>query len=684
MKISSGQFSDHTLRYFRQETQVRLPRPVPVKNKAPAPVQITAEQILREARERQEPESRTPNQTIIDPIELDEYQSRKRKEFENLIRRSQCNNLSVWIKYAQWEESQKGFGALARARSVWERAHNVHYKDHTLWLKYAEFEMKNKRVDNAHNVWERAVVLLPRVDQLWYKYIHMEEMLGNVDGARRVYERWMEWQPDQQGWLSYIKFEVRYKEFDSARALFERFVECHCNVSAWISYAKFEMKNGGVGRCRDVFERGVKVLGADYEVEKLSVDHIPKGRAEELYRKFVAFEKRNGDKEGVAVAIVGERRLQYENEVGKNLFNYDGWFDYIMLEKSVGDKGKIREVYERAIANVPPVEEKRYWKKYIYFWINYALYEELEAGDVERTRKVYRECLNLIPHKKFSFAKIWLLAAQFELRQLNLQGARKVLGNAIGKAPKHKIFKRYIEIEMQLGNIDRCRNIYEKYLEWSPESCYVWSKFAELERNLSETERARAIFELAIAQPALDMPELLWKAYIDFEISEGEYDKARELYKRLLDRTKHVKAWISCAKFEAAAMEVVVEGVGEDDQKRKCIHNVRRVFEEAIKYFRTLAPELKVERAILLEEWSNMEAGFGKLGNVGLVQPELPKKRRSVSSEDGLVGLEYIDYIFSEETSGSGSEHEDIGSCIQMEEAKALERRPSQWDTILS
>ncbi|KAG9148524.1 hypothetical protein Leryth_025046 [Lithospermum erythrorhizon] len=73
------------------------------------------------------------------------------------------------------------------------------------------------------------------------------------------------------------------------------------------------------------------------------------------------------------------------------------------------------------------------------------------------------------------------------------------------------IFKKYIEIELQLGNIDCCRKLYEKYLEWSSENCYAWSKNAELERSLAETERARAIFELAIDQPALDMPELIWK-----------------------------------------------------------------------------------------------------------------------------------------------------------------------------
>ncbi|PSS04236.1 Crooked neck-like protein [Actinidia chinensis var. chinensis] len=675
--------SDPSLGYLtRKDTEVKLPRATRVKNKTPAPIQITAEQILREARERQEAEIRPPKQKITDVTELNDYRLRKRKEFEDLIRRVRWNT-SVWIKYAQWEESQKDF---SRARSIWERALEVDYRNHTLWLKYAEVEMKNKFINHARNVWDRAVTLLPRVDQLWYKYIHMEEILGNVAGARQVFERWMNWLPDQQGWLSYIKFELRYNEIERARAIFERFVLCHPKVGAWIRYAKFEMKSGEVGRARNCYERAVEKLADDEEAEQLFVafaefeerckeaerarciykfalDHIPKGRAEDLYRKFVAFEKQYGDKEGIEDAIVGKRRFQYEDEVKKNPLNYDSWFDYIRLEESVGNKDRVREVYERAIANVPPAAEKRYWQRYIYLWINYALYEELDAQDMERNREVYRECLKLIPHEKFSFAKIWLLAAQFEIRQLNLKGARQVLGNAIGKAPKDKIFKKYIEIELGLGNMDRCRKLYEKYLEWAPENCYAWSKYAELERSLSETERARAIFELAIAQPALDMPEVLWKAYIDFEISEGEFQKTRELYERLLDRTKHLKVWFSYAHFESSAMEKDVadsdlpEEEGQEslhDQQQLCVQHSRRVFERAVNYFRTSAPELKEERAMLLEEWLELEKRFGELGDPDSVRAKLPKKlkrRRQIETEDGPAGYEeYIDYMFPEET----------------------------------
>lgn len=66
-------------------------------------------------------------------------------------------------------------------------------------------------------------------------------------------------------------------------------------------------------------------------------------------------------------------------------------------------------------------------------------------------------------------------------------------------------------------------------------------QFAELESVLGDTDRARAIYELAIEQKRLDMPELLWKAFIDFEIEQQEYDRARRLYGKLLQKTQHFK-----------------------------------------------------------------------------------------------------------------------------------------------
>ncbi|GAU29368.1 hypothetical protein TSUD_31750 [Trifolium subterraneum] len=152
------------------------------------------------------------------------------------------------------------------------------------------------------------------------------------------------------------------------------------------------------------------------------------------------------------------------------------------------------------------------------------------------------------------------------------------------------------------------------------------------------------------------MPELLWKSYIDFEVAECEFEKARVLYGRLLDRTKHLKVWMSYAEFEAAAIDKESFDLSEE-QKKQCIQRVRRVFEEALNYFRSSASDLKEETAMLLEKWLSLEASFGELGDVSLVHSKLPmrlKKRRQVSTVDDSFGIEeYIDYLFPEETQTS-------------------------------
>ena len=77
---------------------------------------------------------------------------------------------------------------------------------------------------------------------------------------------------------------------------------------------------------------------------------------------------------------------------------------------------------------------------------------------------------------------------------------------------RRQLRRSYIDLELQLGEIERVRTLYQKYLQWAPARCGAWCKYAEVEAGLGELGRARAIFELAIEQPLLDMPEVLWKA----------------------------------------------------------------------------------------------------------------------------------------------------------------------------
>src|SRR3989338_5717850 len=173
---------------------------------------------------------------------------------------------------------------------------------------------------------------------------------------------------------------------------------------------------------------------------------------------------------------------------------------------------------------------------------------------MDRAREVLRTALSVVPHAKFSFAKLWLLLAKLELRRRDLPAARSVLGRAIALCGKRSVFDYYIGLELRLGNVDSCRKLHQRSIELHATSSRAWSDFAAFEyEQLDEVERARAIYELGVGQPVLDQPDALWKAYVDFERSVddgGDGGRARALYERLVKRVADPKVWASYALYE--------------------------------------------------------------------------------------------------------------------------------------
>jgi crooked neck len=90
----------------------------------------------------------------------------------------------------------------------------------------------------------------------------------------------------------------------------------------------------------------------------------------------------------------------------------------------------------------------------------------------------------------------------------------------------------------------------------------------------------------------------VWKAYIDFEISENEHERVRTLYQDLIERTNHLKVWLSWARFE-------IENAEDYEASRA-------VFQKGYecKYFKS-EPEMKEERLMLLENWLKLEEACG-------------------------------------------------------------------------
>ena len=95
-----------------------------VKNRAPAPIQISAEQILREAADRQDEHILEPIVKVHDAEEYQSHLADRRKHYEDNIRYRR-EHIGNWVKYARFEEDNK---ELERARSIFERALEVEHR----------------------------------------------------------------------------------------------------------------------------------------------------------------------------------------------------------------------------------------------------------------------------------------------------------------------------------------------------------------------------------------------------------------------------------------------------------------------------------------------------------------------------------------------------------------------------
>ena len=178
---------------------------------------------------------------------------------------------------------------------------------------------------------------------------------------------------------------------------------------------------------------------------------------------------------------------------------------------------------------------------------------------------------------------------------------------------------------------------------------------------MGDFARARAIFELGVAQTPLSYPENLWKAYIDFEFEQGEREKTRQLYERLVSISGHVKVWRSYAEFEAAPIplsQALREDEDEEEEEEEkmvegSIELARQVFDRGYKDLknRGLKDEVRVatnlkecatlirifQRFVLLEAWREFERSHGSQADVDKVQAMFPivtRKQRKVD-EDG-------------------------------------------------
>ncbi|SCU90166.1 LADA_0F02278g1_1 [Lachancea dasiensis] len=655
--------------------------------------QLSHQDVLKDAFASKVEVKPTTRAEILDLEELKDYQGRKRTEFENVLKVKR-SDIKQWMRYAQFEIEQHD---LRRARSVFERALLVNHSHVPLWIRYIDGELKAKNVNHARNLLERATSLLPRIDKLWLKYVIIEESLGNISAVRGLFSRWCSLEPGRNAFTSFVEFETRCGEFANVREVYSRYVLVHPSVETWLAWISFEKKHGSVDTIRQTLSLGLDTLSfynstspediativnvfakweaSQQEYERastlygLATQKWPNN--EVLASNRVQFEKMYAVDSKLDESVVEKRKREYRSTLATNPRDYETWWIYLELIE-LHYPNELASALEASLANNAPQDDTKttVWRRYIYLWIRALIVFELNFGQYGKVRAMFEILTKeIIPNKRFTFAKIWTMYAKFELRQGNVTTARKILGWALGTCPKDKIYKDYIQLELDLKEFDRVRKLYEHFLAFNPYNISTWLSYAELEDNLGDEERARGIYLIAMSEAVglnYDGRFKISKELINFETLAGEYTKAVDAYKDLLELSSHdVNIWIELAAFESSiptaeqltskldASEVVdddeEDGKAEEEETLEVTetHKLksRQVFRDAISYYKKFGD--KRSRLTVLRAWADYEDVHGTPETQSGVREKFPIEKVKTRQQDGMevefVDLEYPD-----------------------------------------
>eukprot|EP00835_Amoeboradix_gromovi_P002926 NODE_178_length_15814_cov_0.338657.p2 type:complete len:667 gc:universal NODE_178_length_15814_cov_0.338657:12470-14470(+) len=632
-----------------------------VKNKSVAEYQITAEHLIREAFDNQ---IKLPflDHKIKDEDEFDHLIFMKRRFFEDGLRRSKTH-IGLWMNYATFELQLKNYD---RARSIFERALDIDYRNTRIWTKYIEMEISNKQFNYARNLYERVVSLLPKVDQFWLKYIQLQVNQKQFKSVMELYNRWIDNKPEPYVYGKACQYFTRGKHYDLARNVLFKLVDNYPIPESWRRLSEFEERNSSAASARGVYEKALQfykndpphsilIFFAKFEQRCKQLE-----RCREIYKyaltkykddpsiskqisqSFQQFELQIGDPSGITTAITLEKSHMFEQKLlVKN--DVDIWLEYLAMEESLlqdqldnfPEYDKIHELndvnmkkrveriiqlYNRAL-DIQPEPEKPKWKRFSFIWIKFLLFLELTCKDTESTKEAIIRCLDAISNRTFTISKLWNHAALFYIRCHLVDKARITFQNALRNLPTSRIYRYYIEMELGLQNIDNARYLYESMIISFPNNINAYIEYSTFELELDNIERARSVLEIGLTQRVDKL--LLFKTMIELEQALGNLDKVFDLYEKLLQHYATPEVWSMYSQFSSIIN----------------VEKGREIFKRGYDDFEQR--ELVEDRILLLEYWKQYEMMHGDTEHVDKVIGMLPKLVKTKTP----LGEKY-EYIF--------------------------------------
>jgi pre-mRNA-splicing factor SYF1 len=334
-------------------------------------------------------------------------------------------------------------------------------------------------------------------------------------------------------WIALADHSIRIGNFDKARDVFEEALASVVAVrdfsQIWDAYSRFEDE----------------LIAAQLEQQQQQQEGDDAEDADP-----VEFELRLARYERLV-----ERQPFLLNSVllRQNPHSVHEWHKRVALFKAKGDSASMLRTYREALATV---EARHADGKLHSLWLAYA--ETFEArGELETARQILRQATAAPYHSVDELATVWCAFAEFELRHGNVRGARDLIRDAIGAArpasldEAHvasasaaarltrsvRLWSLYVDLEESVGTFESTCAAYDEMLRIkvaTPQAVLCYAQFLEQhkhwERSFQAFERGVALFKFPFARE-------IFAAYLSKFVARyggRKLERARDLFEQAI------------------------------------------------------------------------------------------------------------------------------------------------------
>ncbi|XP_028367529.1 protein RRP5 homolog isoform X3 [Phyllostomus discolor] len=200
------------------------------------------------------------------------------------------------------------------------------------------------------------------------------------------------------------------------------------------------------------------------------------------------------------------------------------WVALLNLENMYGSQESLTKVFERAVQYNEPLKVF------------------LQLADIYTKSQKFQEAGELYNRmlKRFRQEKaVWIKYGAFLLRRGQAGASHRAMQRALECLPKKEhvdVISKFAQLEFQLGDAERAKAIFENTLSTYPKRTDVWSVYIDMTIKHGSQKEVRDIFERVIhLSLAPKRMKFFFKRYLDYEKQHGTEKDVQAVKAKALD-----------------------------------------------------------------------------------------------------------------------------------------------------